>query len=355
MKKRLAMMLSLVMVICLLSACGSSEKEETTTAAAETTTAAAETTTAEETTTAAETTTVAETTAAEETTTAEAPEGAVTITDMTGREITLVEPATRVVALSAADCEFLFAIGAGETLVGRGEFCDYPAEVLDIPAVQSGSDTNIEQIIALDPDLLLMSTMAQSEEQVAALENAGITVVVSDAQDIEGIYTALRMIGTLMGKEENAEAVISEIETSLADLKTRADAAKEAKALEENETVYFEVSPLEWGLWAAGGGTFMNEVAELLGLENIFADEPAWAEVSEEQIIERDPDYIVTITMYYGEGDTPEQEIASRAGWENITAVKNNAILRMENNELARPTPRIVDGAEMLFALVYGE
>ena len=99
----------------------------------------------------------------------------------------------------------------------------------------------------------------------------------------------------------------------------------------------------------------MNEVAELLGLKNIFADEPAWAQISEEQVIQRDPDYIVTITMYYGEGDTPEQEIASRSGWENITAVKNGAILRMENNELARPTPRIVDGAEMIYTLVYGE
>ena len=76
----------------------------------------------------------------------EASGSAITVTDMTGREITLDEPATRVVALSAADCEFLYAVGAGDTLVGRGEYCDYPAEVLDVPSVQSGYDTNIEQI-----------------------------------------------------------------------------------------------------------------------------------------------------------------------------------------------------------------
>ncbi len=281
--------------------------------------------------------------------------GPVTVTDMTGREITLDKPAERIVALSAADCEFLFAIGAGDKLIGRGEYCDYPAEVLSIPSVQSGYDTNIEQIIALDPDVLLMSTMAQTEEQIAQLEAAGIAVVVSDAQDIEGVYTALRMIGKLMDREDKAEEVIRGMKDDLALLQKQAAAAKAAKGLKEDEKIYFEVSPLQWGLWTAGGGTFMNEVAELLGLKNIFDDLSGWAEISEEQVIMRDPDYIVTITMYFGEGDTPEQEIASRPGWSYISAVTNNAILRMENNELARPTPRIVDGAKMLYELVYGK
>ena len=94
----------------------------------------------------------------------------VTVTDMTGREITLDEPATRIVALSASDCEILFAIGGGDALIGRGEYCDYPAEVLNVPSVESGMETNIEQIISLQPQVLLMSTMAQTTEQVEALE-----------------------------------------------------------------------------------------------------------------------------------------------------------------------------------------
>ena len=279
------------------------------------------------------------------------PDTAITVTDMTGRTITLDEPATRVVALSAADCEVLFAIGAGDTLVGRGEYCDYPAQVLDVPSVQSGYDTNIEQIIALEPQVLLMSTMAQTEGQIKALEDAGIKVVVSDAQDIEGVYTAVNMVGTLMGKQAEAENVVTNMKKALAELGEKAAAAPEQ---EKKPTVYFEVSPLEYGLWAAGGGTFMNEVAELLGMENVFADLPAWAEISEEQVIERNPDYIVTITMYFGEGPMPEEEIASRPGWENVSAVANGKILRMDNNELSRPTPRIVDGAQMLYDFVYG-
>ena len=275
----------------------------------------------------------------------EAEDHSVTVTDMMGRTVTLDEPATRVVALSAADCEVLFAVGAGDTLVGRGEYCDYPAEVFDVPSVQSGYETNIEQIIALAPQVLLMSTMAQTEEQVQQLEDAGIRVVVSDAQDIAGVYQAVEMIGALMGKQAEAEAVVENMKSALDEL------SEEASAL-SGGTVYFEVSPLQWGLWAAGKGTFMNEVAELLGLENIFADVDGWAEVSEEQVIERSPDYIVTISMYYGEGPTPEEEILSRAGWENVAAVKNGAVLNLPNNELSRPVPRIADGARMLYEFV---
>ena len=270
----------------------------------------------------------------------EASGSAITITDMTGREITLDEPATRVVALSAADCEFLYAVGAGDTLVGRGEYCDYPAEVLDVPSVQSGYDTNIEQIIALEPQVLLMSTMAQTEEQVAALEEAGIKVVVSDAQDIEGVYTALEMIGTLMGKEKEAEEVITTMQLQFHELSESASG--------QGKTVYFEVSPLEYGLWTAGKGTFMNEIAEMLGMKNVFDDVDGWAEISEEQVLERNPDYIVTITMYFGEGPTPEEEIMARPGWENVTAVQNGTILNLQNNELSRPTPRLTNGAMLL-------
>ena len=274
----------------------------------------------------------------------EASGSAITVTDMTGREITLDEPATRVVALSAADCEFLYAVGAGDTLVGRGEYCDYPAEVLDVPSVQSGYDTNIEQIIALESQVLLMSTMAQTEEQVAALEEAGIKVVVSDAQDIEGVYTALEMIGTLMGKENEAEQVITTMKVRFQELS--------GSTSTQGKTVYFEVSPLEYGLWTAGKGTFMNEIAEMLGMKNVFDDVEGWAEISEEQVLERNPDYIVTITMYFGEGPTPEEEIMARPGWENVTAVQNGTILNLQNNELSRPTPRLTDGALMLHNFV---
>ena len=278
----------------------------------------------------------------------EKSDGSVSVVDMTGRTITLDEPAERIVALTASDCEILYAIGAGDKLVGRGEYCDYPAEVLDVPSVQSGYDTNIEQIIALHPQVLLMSTMAQSDEQIEQLEAAGVHVVVSDAHDIEGVYTAIEIIGALMGKEENAAKIVDDMKKGFDELKEK------AADTEEEKTVYFEVSPLEYGLWTAGKGTFMNEIAEMLGLKNCFDDVEGWAEISEEQVLERNPDYIVTITMYFGEGPTPEEEIMSRKGWEDVTAVVNEDILNLQNNELSRPAPRLLDGAQMLYDFVFG-
>ena len=272
---------------------------------------------------------------------------AVTVTDMAGREITLDAPATKVVALTASDCEILAALGAEDTLVGRGEYCDYPESILEVPAVQSGADTNLEQIIALEPQVVIMAKMAQTEEQVAALEEAGIRVVVSDAQDIEGVYTAIRLIGALVGRNDEAEAMVADMQSAFADIA--------AKSENTGKTVYFEVSPLQWGLWTAGKGTFMDELATMCGLTNAFADVEGWAEISEEQVLERDPDYIVTISMYYGEGPTPVEEIKSRAGWDALKAVQNDAIFNADSNEVSRPGPRLKDAAEALYTFVTGE
>lgn len=276
-----------------------------------------------------------------------AEEKGISFTDMAGREISLDAPAEKIVALAAADCEILYAIGAGEKLVGRGEYCDYPAEVMDVEAVQSGAETNIEQIIALQPQAVVMSVMAQTKEQVEQLENAGIKVIVSDAQDIEGVYTAIEMLGKLTGKDDEAAEVIS-------GMKTAFEAIEAQPVSDGTQTVYFEVSPLQWGLWTAGTGTFMDEIANMMGLRNCFDDVSGWAEISEEQVLERNPDYIVTISMYYGEGPTPTEEILARAGWENVSAVKSSAILNLQDNELSRPGPRLADGAQMLYDFVTG-
>ena len=94
-------------------------------------------------------------------------------------------------------------------------------------------------------------------------------------------------------------------------MKSAFDAIKK-EGYGEGKTVYFEVSPLQWGLWAAGKDTSMDEAASMIGLKNIFGDQSGWLEVSEEQVISADPDYIVTITMYYGEDvDEEDAEVVS--------------------------------------------
>ena len=271
----------------------------------------------------------------------------VTITDMYGREVSLDTPATRIVALTAADCEILCALGCEDALVGRGEYCDYPESILDVPVVQSGAETNIEEILALAPQVVLMGDMAQSQEQVAQLEQNGVRVVISDANDIAGTYTAIRMTGALMGRDEAAEAII-------ADMQQTFDAIA-AKAGDSGKTVYFEVSPLAWGLWTAGANTFMDELATICGLTNAFADVDGWAAISEEQVLARDPDCIVTIAMYFGEGETPVEEILGREGWQGMKAVQSGSVYNADSNAVSRPGPRLKDAAVELYEFVSGE
>ncbi len=268
---------------------------------------------------------------------------AVEVTDMTQRTVTLDVPATRVVAITAANVEVLYALGAGETLVGRGEYCDYPTEALDVPSVKSGTDLNVEEILALEPDVVLMDTMGQTTEQVEALENAGVKVVMTKEDGIEGVYTAIELIGKVVGKNDEAAALVTDMKNTFAEVTAAAQKADFA-----GKTVYFEISPLQWGLWTGGNGTFMDEIGQMLGLTNIFADVDGWASVSEEQVLERNPDYIVTTSSYYGEGPTPVEEIAQRAGWENVTAVANGDIFNADSNSFTRPGPRLADAAKAL-------
>jgi len=269
-------------------------------------------------------------------------------TDMAGRSVSLPPKVGRVVALQAADCEILYAIGAQDTLVGRGEYCNYPAEVLDIPSVQSGFETNLEQIIALEPDVVVMAKMSQREEDAKKLEEAGIAVVVSDAQTLEGVYQAVTMLGELTGRQDKAREVVDGMKAGFAEL------AEKTKG-KQGGVVYFEASPLEYGLWTTGKNTFMDEIAALLNLTNAFSDLEGWQGVSEEQVIARDPDYIVTTAMYFGTGLKPEEEVLARPNWAQIKAVKNGKVFNADADEITRPGPRLVEAARDLYAFVYGE
>lgn len=274
--------------------------------------------------------------------------GTRTVTDVTGHTLEVPENLERVVVLSAGECEIVYALGCGDLVVGRGEYCNYPEEVEKVTAIQSGSETNIEQIIALNPQLVIMSEMDQDMEQVTALEKAGIPVCMNRGSDIEGAYASIRKFGEVLGCEENAEKLVTGMQDTFADLQEKVKG-------KEGASVYFEVSPLEYGLWTSGNNTYMNEIAEMLGLKNVFDDVEGWAEISEEQVIERNPDYIVTITMYFGEGQTPEEEILGRKAWQDMTAIKEGHVYNANSDQISRPGPRLADAAQMLYDFVYGK
>ncbi|MDD4081722.1 MAG: helical backbone metal receptor, partial [Eubacteriales bacterium] len=243
--------------------------------------------------------------------------------------------------------EILYAIGAGGMVVGRGEYCKYPAEVLELEAVKSGQETNLEQVIALKPDVVVMTKMAQSQEHTEALEKAGIQTLVTDAQDIAGVHAAITLLGQVTGKTTEAALLSENMKAVFADVASKVDGRAAG-------TAYYEASPLQWGLWASASATFMDELGKVVGLANIFSDAQGWVEVSEEQVISRNPDYILTTAMYFGEGPLPDEEVMSRIGWQGITAIKENQVLNVDNDLFTVPGPRLAEALGFLYGYLYG-
>lgn len=269
------------------------------------------------------------------------------ITDMIGNKITLEKVPEKMVVLLASDVEILYELGAEKSIIALGEYCDYPEDALKKEIVSTGENLNIEQIIELAPDVVVMGEMAQTTDQFKQLQDAGIPVIVTNSQDIAGTYKAIQLLGKVSGKQEEADTLISNMKDSFKEIEEKSTGNFE-------KTIYFEISPLEYGLWTAGKETFNQELADMLKVKNIFADTTGWIEISEEQVLQRNPDYIVTSTMSHGDV-SPVDEILARENWKNITAVSRQQVFNGNGDMMTRPGPRLVDAAKELYQFIYGE
>jgi iron complex transport system substrate-binding protein len=277
----------------------------------------------------------------------EAPTGPLVLTDAVGREVTLPEKVERVVTLAPSVTESLYAIGAGEQVVGRTEFDNYPPEVEALPVVGgfSADQVNVETVVSLGSDVVLGGSDLQ-QPLAEAFEAAGVTFFVFNPETIDEIYQMLDLLGQITGHEDGAQAVID-------DMQTRIAAVEEAIAdvsEEERPTVFYEV----WDepLLTAGPTTYIGEMLVLAGGVDIFADlEKPYSQVSAETVIERQPEFILGPDTH-GDALTPES-LAARPGWETIPAVQNNAVVLMDGDIMSRSGPRVVEAIELMAAALY--
>lgn len=272
-----------------------------------------------------------------------------TFTDGLGREVTLAEPAQRIVTLAPSLTELLFAVGAGDQVVGRDEVSDFPAEALDVASIGSTyADLNTEAILALEPDLVLAAGV-NTPEQVKSLEDLGITVYyLNNALTYDDLYAQVRWAGEVTGHVDEANALADS-------LAARVDAVTEAVAtLEEKPTAFYEIDGTDPSKpWTSGPGTFMDTMITMAGGINIggvLSD--SFAQMSVEEIVLQDPDFIILGDTLYG---VTIESIAERAGWADLTAVKENKIFAFDDNLASRPGPRLVDGLEALLAILHPE
>jgi len=272
----------------------------------------------------------------------------IVLTDSLGRQVTLAAPAQRIVSLAPSNTEILFAIGAGDQLVGRDEFSDFPPEALEAPSIGSlYPQVNAEAVVELEPDLVLAAGITNPDD-VEALAGLGLTVyATSVAANLDDIYHDILAVGTLTGQTDEAETLV-------ADLRARVEAVSARTAgMAERPRVFYEIDATDPASpWTAGPGSFIDQLLTLAGgtnVGNVGAD--LYYQISLEELVNQDPDVIVLGSSTYG-GQTPEL-LAQRAGWENLTAVKNRAVYTFDDNLVSRPGPRVIDGLEALARLIH--
>jgi iron complex transport system substrate-binding protein len=268
-----------------------------------------------------------------------------TLTDGLGREVTLAAPAVRIVSLAPSNTEILFAIDAGQALVGRDDFSDFPEAALSVPSIGSlYPNVNAEAVVALEPDLVLAAGITNPDD-VQQLADLGLTIYSARvAQTLDDIYADILNIGVLTGKRVQAEALVNQMQARVTAVSNTND------EVTSRPIVFYEVDATEPEKpWTAGQGTFIDLLIRIAGGENAGAVAQDYFQISFEQLVTQDPDIIVLGSFTFG-GQTPEM-VAQRPGWERLTAVQNSAVYTFDDNLVSRPGPRVVEGVETLAKL----
>ena len=276
----------------------------------------------------------------------------VTLVDSLGNVVTLDSIPERIVSLAPSNTEILFAIGAGENVVGVTDFCDYPynfaawIEAGNMTSIGSYYGPSIEPIVALEPDLVLASS--GSTDAAENLRALGYAVLVVEGRTVDNILQDIFLVGQATGKDAEAAALVSSLRTRLDAVATKlADTTTTPK-------VYYEVwyEPLQ----SVGPGTFIDEIIALAGGENIFHDATtSWPTASSEEIIAKNPDVLVFPDTFMSQNYYDITTVKDRAGWNVITAVQNDAIYEINENLIVRSGPRVVDGVEAMLGLIHPE
>lgn len=276
------------------------------------------------------------------------PKEETAISDLIGKELTLEEAPNRIVTFVPSLTETVFALGIGDKLVGRTDWCNYPEEVVNIPSI-GGMEFDVEKILSLKPDLLITHEMGIStgEAGYEQLKDAGIPIlIVPNESTIEDVYRNIELIGKATHATEAAEELISSMKTTFTEYAEKAQAISE----EEKRRVWVEIDPT---LITVGKNTFLTEMLELINAENIAGDQEGWPQFSEEEVIGQNPDVILITYGYYVEN--AKDEVLKRNGWQDVNAIKNGQVYDIDNDMVTRAGPRLVKGVEELANVIYPE
>lgn len=270
------------------------------------------------------------------------------VTDDRDIEVAFDAVPKTVVSLIPSNTEILFALGVGDKVIGATEYDTYPEEAIKIERVSDSVTFNSEKIVALKPDVVLAYYTGNDEtlDALKGLEDAGVKVfVIKSAASFEDVYGDIQQIADVMGVQDKGEQLNKEIKAQIADVQAK------VKTVATPKNVYLEISPKP-DIYTTAAGTFQQEILDAANVHNVFGDQTGWVKVSEEDVIAKNPQVILTTVNYT---EDPVGEILGRDGWNTITAIQDKAVTFIDTDISNRPGPRIGEAVEMVAKAVYPE
>jgi iron complex transport system substrate-binding protein len=250
--------------------------------------------------------------------------GAAVVVDDAGDSVAVRAPARRIVSLIPATTELLFAIGAGDAVVGRTQWCDYPPAARRVKDLGPGINPNLEAVLSVEPDLVVLYNSAQHAAVAAHLRELGIPALRLNTDTLGDVGRVGRLLGKLTGHEGGADSLSAVFDTALGSA-TAGGGARRPKVL----ILVWEQPPM-----TIGRGSFLSELVERAGGDNVFGDiASSSAPVSIEAVSARDPDIILTAAA-------GPASIADRPEWQVVRAVRERRFLHITGTEYDRPGPR---------------
>lgn len=265
-------------------------------------------------------------------------------TDEIGRQVTVKSNPQRIISLAPSITEILFALKLADQVIGVTSYCDFPNEAKAKEKVGDTIKPNLERLIALKPDLILISTASQLEKITSQLDQLGIPVFVTNPKSVTEVVVSIRKIGELTGATQQAEALASEMQTRIAAVQRQVTNQVAPRIL-----YILQLSPLI----TAGKNTFINDLIKQAGGHSISGEETAdYPQFSRETALARAPDVIIVPASHGTELVNIE---AVQQFFATTPAIKNNRLVRINPDLIDRPGPRIVEGLEVLHAGIHGQ
>ena len=265
------------------------------------------------------------------------------ITDDAGRRVLLPPSVDRVISLAPNLTEIVFAVGAGQKLVGDTTYCDFPEEAKHVTKVGDTLHPSLERIIALKPEVVLVSTASQLEVFTEQLKDHNIAVFVTDPHDLEGVFRSITQVGEILGKSEQAKSVVASLRQRSVSVEMRVKPLPRVR-------IFYQLSAEP--LYTAGKDSFVTDLIRRAGAESVTAQVPgAWPKYSAESALAAKPEAIILPTGgSMGAGNSTVAEALRKS-----PAAQQGRVYKINDDHLVRPGPRAVDGLEEMAKALHPE